>query len=388
MEQILDKREKEREEREIPFKKIAIIGVGLIGGSLGLAIKRLSHPPQVIGVARHQKTLDKALEKGAIHKGTISLKDGVAQADLVFVATPVGTIVEIVKEISPYLKAGAIITDVGSTKSNIIFQIEEFLPGHLKFIGGHPMTGSEHQGVEYADASLFENSYYILTPTPKTDTEAFRHLHSLLSALGANVLAVDGEKHDKIVATVSHLPHVIASTLMNLALRQAGERENLLLLAAGGFRDTTRIAASNWEMWLDICFENREAILEDLEEFQLLLREIFQLIKDKDRQGLKRNLEQARLARISMPSLVKKDLSQLRELLIPVIDRPGVISDITLALGKIGLNIEDIEILHSSEVSGILRLTVAGEKESLQAAQALREQGYKVEVRPIYQREG
>ncbi|RJQ30848.1 MAG: prephenate dehydrogenase [Actinobacteria bacterium] len=370
------------------FRQVTIIGTGLVGGSLGLAIKKLDNPPKVIGVARNQETLDKAIAKKAIDKGYLDTTKAVSGSDLVFLAVPVGSIANVLKEIAPYLDKGAIVSDVGSTKSNIVAEAEELLPKTVNFIGGHPMTGSEQFGVEHASANLFKNSYYILTPTKKTDTTAFQKLHSLLNKIGANVIAVDIEKHDLIVATISHLPHIIASALMSLASKQTKEgqasQENWLLLAAGGFRDTTRIAASNPDMWLDICLENKEAILDNIKAYQEVLSKMASLIEASDNKKLLKALEEARVARVNLPIAKEKELRQLREILIPVSDKPGVVSDITVTFGQLGLNIEDIEIVHTSERRGILRLALDGESEAKKAAKALSDKGYQVEVRKIY----
>jgi len=369
------------------FKQITIIGVGLIGGSLGLAFKNLSEPPLIVGVARHKETITRALEVGAIDKGATSYIEGVKNANIIFIATPVGSIVDIVRKIYPHLESGTIITDVGSTKANIVHGVEAFLPKYLHFIGGHPMTGSERTGVQAASASLFKNAYYLLTPTPRTNMNAFQHLHSLLTKIGALILAIDPDKHDKILATISHLPHILSATLVDFALKQTTETENPLLLAAGGFRDMTRIAASSPEIWSDICLENDAAILEALEEFQREIEDFSRFIKKRDRDGLVKKLEEARKTRLGLPSFVYKDLAQLRELSIPVIDKPGVISDITVTIGGMGINIENIEIVPSTEYSGILKLVIAGDENSSKVAEALHSKGYEVSIRSLYNRE-
>ncbi|MDI6892772.1 MAG: prephenate dehydrogenase [Actinomycetota bacterium] len=369
------------------FKRVTLIGVGLIGGSLGLAFRGLPHPPRVIGVARHREMIKKALERGAIDKGTTSLLDGVRGSDVIFVATPVSSIVNIIREIHEHLEPGTIITDVGSTKAGIVRAVEEFLPPHLHFIGGHPMTGSEQAGIDAASGSLFKGAYYLLTPTSRTDTEAFQRLHSLLTAIGATVLAIDPDKHDKVVAAVSHLPHILSAALIDLAQKQMAETENLLLLAAGGFRDMTRIAAGSPDIWTDICLENDVAILQAIEDFQRELGGLSELIRKKDRKKLARELEKSRRARLNLPSILKKDLTQLRELSIPVTDRPGVISDITLAIGRLGINVEDIEIVHATETSGVLRLVLSGARNARKAVAALREKGYEVNIRSVYSEE-
>lgn len=369
------------------FKRVAIIGIGLIGGSLGLALKSLPNPPEVIGIVRREEVLIEALSLGAIDSGTFFINEGVKDADLVFVATPVGIIVDVIKHIIPHLKKGAIITDVGSTKASIVKEVGKFLPPHLHFIGGHPMTGSEKAGVTSANPNFFKNAYYILTPDDRTDTGAFRRLHALLTSIGSNVIALGDEKHDRIMATISHLPHLVAASLVNLASKETAQAENLLFLTAGGFRDTTRIAAGSSQIWADISMENKEAILEMIQSFQKELGDYAAFLKEGDKKSLEEKLRLAREVRLNLPSATKRDLSEMREALVSVVDRPGIISDITLTVGNLGINIEDIEILHTTEISGVLRLVICGAENTNRAAEALRECGYEVEVRGITIRE-
>lgn len=365
------------------IKKVAIIGTGLIGGSLGMAIKSLPEPLQVLGFSRSYKNTKQAVKKKAIDVACPDIESCVQDADIIFIATPVSKIVEIAKEISPLVKKGAIISDVGSTKSSIVRTIEEFMPDDINFIGGHPVTGSEHEGVEHASPNLFRNFYYIITPTKSTDSNAFKALHTLLNAIGANVIAVEADKHDKILATLSHLPHMVAALLVNMASKQVAEKKNWLSLAAGGFRDTTRIAASNPGIWLDICLENKQALLDNLKEFEKSLKELTNLIENDDKEKLKGVLTNARNVRIKLPVAGKKDFAQMRQLMLLVPDKPGVISDISLILGNLGINIEDIEIVPLTDTTGFLRLTVLGKKQAASALKALQKKGYSVEIKSV-----
>ena len=369
------------------FKTVTIIGVGLIGGSLGFAIKALPDPPRIIGFSRREQTVQKALELGAIDEGATSIAQAVRDSDLVFIATPISVIVETIRETAKYAKAGSLITDVGSTKGKIVKSVEDFLPEGVSFIGGHPMAGSEQQGVSFASASLFKNSYYLLTPTQKTDAVTFQRLHSLLTGIGAQVLAIDPEKHDKIVSTISHLPHILSAALVNQANQQTRESKNLLLVAAGGFRDMTRIAASSPDMWRDICMDNAEAILEAMDEFSATLAVFKKDLQEQNKQGLYSEFKQAQSARTDLPKILHKEISEQWELSIPVADKPGVISDITVTVGRQGINIEDIEILHMAEHSGVIRLVVNGKNDAQSAAQVLQQAGYEVEIGTLFNRE-
>ncbi|MBI4744492.1 MAG: prephenate dehydrogenase [Actinobacteria bacterium] len=361
--------------------KVAIIGIGLIGGSLGLALKQISNPPKITGIARRQEVIDKAIETGAIDEGTTFFEEGVKDADIIFIATPVGSIVDIAKKIIPYLKQKAIITDVGSTKATIVKEIEEAAPSDIYFIGGHPMAGSEQTGVEAATPFLFKNSYYILTPTKKTNNEAFSHLHSLLTQIGAYVLAIDAEKHDSTVATISHLPHFAAASLVNVTQSRMNENENLIKLAAGGFKDMTRIAIGSPEIWLDIAFENRTAILEALNAYKKEIEKIYEFIKDKDKEGLMQRLNEAREKRSALQRVLHKEPLNLCKLNIAVEDKPGVISDVTVAIGQLGVNIENIEIFYTPQSRlGILEIIVMGEDAAQKAASVLLKKGYEVKI--------
>ncbi len=365
------------------IKKVAIIGIGLVGGSLGLAIKSLNDPPEISGFSRSPKSAKKALKKGAIDKACQDIESCVNDADIVFIATPVSVIVDIVKEVGGHLKKGAIISDVGSTKSSIVKTIEGFLPKGIHFIGGHPVTGSEHDGIDYADARLFQNFYYVLTPTPATDSNAFKTLHALLTAIGANVIAVDADKHDEILATLSHLPHMVAATLVNMASNQVAKKQDWLSLAAGGFRDTTRIAASKPALWLDICLENKQALVDNLKSFKNSLEELTSLLERGDTAELKKILTKARNIRMSLPVAGKKDITDMHQLMLLVTDKPGVISDISLTLGDLGINIEDIEVVPLTDKTGFLRLTVLGKKKAANAQEVLKKKGYSVEMKSI-----
>lgn len=367
------------------INKVAIIGVGLIGGSLGLALRQLAKVGEIVGVARHQKSLQSALIIGAITGGTTRVKDAVKNADLVVVATPVDQIVAVAKDALRYMKRGAILTDVGSTKGGIVRAIEKMLPAGIDFIGGHPMAGSEQSGVNAASRDLFKNATYILTPTPKTSPDSFQTLHALLTQIGARVISLNPDKHDRVAATISHLPHIVSTALVNLAVSEGEGMDNILTLAAGGFYDMTRIAASSPEMWVDICLENGEAILGVLRHFQTELGDFGRLIEEKDRRGLASKLRDGQQARENLPKISSGELPSLYRLVIGVPNRPGVISEITLTIGEMGINIEDIEIVHSTEAeSGFLKIAILGEPKARRVAKVLEAKGYRLTTERVF----
>ncbi|RJQ54370.1 MAG: prephenate dehydrogenase [Actinobacteria bacterium] len=365
------------------FDLVAIVGTGLIGGSLGLAIKEQTNPPTIVGYNRRLRTSMTALEAGAIDEIADSAADAAREADLIFVCTPVGSIVDTLRTIAGDVKKGAVVTDVGSTKADIVATAERLLSADVNFIGGHPMAGSEREGIDNAAAHLFVNAYYLLTPTHRTDMTAFGRLHSFLTALGPTVLAMQPEAHDKAVATISHVPHLLSAALVNLAGRQAKDDETLLRIAAGGFKDMTRIAAGNSEMWADICMTNSAAILELLDRFTAEIARLSEALRDSDRQRLVGVLEEAKGLRTGLPALWQKEAVPLAQLEVPVLDRPGVISEITLTIGQLGVNIEDIELAHASEAAATLRLVVEMGPNLDEAVASLKAKGYDAQLTGI-----
>jgi len=360
---------------------IAIVGVGLLGGSLAAAFKQQSGDYKVVGYNHNPGAVEEGIKRGFIDTAAPSIEEAAAAADIIFICVPVGHIPEYAVRAAKSAKPGAIITDVGSTKRTIVEEVEPHVPGGVHFIGGHPMAGSEKTGVAAANPALFKNAHYLLTPTQKTDMAAYKKLHSMLTSIGANVVAIEPEKHDRAVAVVSHLPHMLAAVLMNLASSETNETENILMLAAGGFKDTTRIAAGSPRMWIDICLDNREAILYAIDKMNGMLSSLREEIDAADRALIGDMLERAQMARLNLPSALGKEIGKLYELYVPVTDKPGVISDITLTVGQLGINIEDIEILHATESSGTLRLMIPEKENADKAAKALVERGYEVDMR-------
>ena len=263
------------------FKKITIIGVGLIGGSLGLALKEKKPNFKIVGIDK-QEIIEKSIARGAIDEGTVNIEEGIKEADIIIIATPVKTILNILTQINPFLKKGCLVTDTGSTKQQIVQKANKILSEDIFFIGGHPMAGSEECGIESADPYLFHNKTYILTPTPKSDLGALEKISLLVKIIGAKELILDPLEHDRIVSAVSHLPQIIAVSLINtigeLALR--GSNNNYLKAVGEGFKDMTRIASSPYKMWEDICETNQENILEIIQEFKNYLEVIEHKLKN------------------------------------------------------------------------------------------------------------
>lgn len=246
------------------FGTVAIVGVGLIGGSLGMALKRRRLAHRVIGIGRNPERLDKAVALGAIDAGMTDLARGVAEADVVVLCTTVGHIVETLPGVLKAVKPGAVVTDVGSTKGTIARQAA----GFPFFVGGHPMAGSEQAGVEAATPLLFEEATWAVTPAEGSDPGAVKTVERLAREVGATTLTLSPEAHDTMLAVTSHLPHVLAASLMRQAAAAQGIYPQTQRLTAGSFADATRVAASPPEIWRDVCLTNREALLAALKGFQ------------------------------------------------------------------------------------------------------------------------
>ena len=256
------------------INKLAVVGVGLIGGSLSLALKANGAVGHVVGIGRGQANLDKAMELRVVDSVTQNLAAGVADADVVFLATPVLALGPVARQLMPHLKPGAIITDGGSVKQAVIDEIEPYLRKDVHFVPGHPIAGTEHSGAEAAFASLYQSRRCILTPTRRTDPVALAKVNAMWQAAGCEVVEMEVEKHDRVLAAISHLPHMVAYALVNAVGSYDRYEENILEYSAGGFRDFTRIASSDPIMWRDIALTNREALVEMMGQFEAFFREL------------------------------------------------------------------------------------------------------------------
>ncbi|MBI4697496.1 MAG: prephenate dehydrogenase/arogenate dehydrogenase family protein [Nitrospirae bacterium] len=279
---------------KINFNRIAIIGVGLIGGSFALALKANGFKGTIAGIGRNRKNLVRAKKLGAIDEYTTVPSIGVRDADLILLATPVGQFVEKTKQIKPFLKNGAIVTDVGSVKAEVIKNIGPLMPGGVCFVGGHPIAGRECSGVNAASAGLFKNTKCIITPDAHTDKKALRKIISLWKALGAKTVIMTPDEHDVIYASVSHLPHVVAYSLVNSILDLNGD---ILGHGGRGLGDMTRIALSPPELWRDICRFNKKHILKSLDHFILSLIRTKKFIKNSDWDRLESEFLRAKAGR-------------------------------------------------------------------------------------------
>ena len=277
------------------FKKVTIIGLGLIGGSLALAIKEKKLAKEIIGVSRRKSTIDQAIKKKIVDFATLDLKSGVENSDLVIIAAPVLKITEIAKLVAPFLKKGAILTDAGSTKRYIVKDTEKIASSEgVYFVGSHHIAGSEKSGIKSADRDLFKKTCCIVTRTKNTDPKAMTRLKKFWSSLQMQVVTMTPETHDKLLSRISHLPHAASVSLVNSVDR------NNLKFAAGGFRDTTRIASGEPVLWKDIFFTNKDNLIKDIEILKKELSKIQAALKNDDQSCLLKLLGRAKVIRDSL----------------------------------------------------------------------------------------
>lgn len=359
--------------------KIAIFGVGLIGGSLALCFK--GKPDlTVVGYSNRQSSVEKYMKRGVVDYATTSLQEAAEGADFIFLCVPVGKLEEYVSELSKLeLKPGCIITDVGSTKASVAECGRRLEQHGVSFIGGHPMAGSERSGVEAASTNLFENAFYVLTPEEATPPEALERLRNLLVHTRAHLVSVDAKSHDEIVGAISHLPHMIAVALVN-QVRGYNEQNGLYeLLAAGGFRDITRIAASDPIVWRDILINNREVLLKLLKDWNAEVEKFAAMLESLDGDAIEEAFQTAGEFRSKLPERRKGMIHSLYDCYVDVPDHPGIIGNIATELGSARINLSNINIIESREdVPGVLRLSFRTQEDLDQAMELLGNTGYTV----------
>jgi prephenate dehydrogenase len=311
-----------------------VIGLGLIGGSIATGLRQRGW--RVHGDDASASTLDAAVERDVIDAAGLD-----ADAEITFVAVPVLAVVDQVKR--ALVETNGVVTDVGSVKSTVAAACDD-----PRFVGSHPMAGSELDGLDGADPEMFNGAVWVVTPLPTTDDVTLATVTNVLRALDAEVVALTPEQHDQVVAVVSHVPHLAAATLMRLAVTRAEEHAPLLRLAAGGFRDMTRIASGRPDIWLDICVENRDAIVVALDELIGGLEQMRSIVANDDRQQLHTVLTGAREARSNLPGRVVHP-EELVEVRIRIPDRTGAAAEVFTLAADLGVNIANFEVVHLAE---------------------------------------
>jgi prephenate dehydrogenase len=354
--------------------RIAVLGVGLIGGSIGLAARHRAEA-EVIGYDPDPAVRDRALELGAIDEATAEIAEAVERAQAVFVAAPVGALPATVARALAAAPADCVVSDVGSTK-----RILAEAAADERFVGGHPLAGAETEGVQHARADLFEGATWYLTPAPQSTAGVlYERLHALLRRFGAHPTAIDAATHDRLMANVSHLPHVLANLLAaQVAAEGAVEGGGRLPAIGPSFRDAIRVAGANSAIWTDIYLSNADALLAAIDELDGRLDEARALILTADAAGLGAWIDRARAER---DSLLGAGLSgdSVHELRVHVPNRPGVIAEIALALGEAGVNIGDMVLSPSHDNSqGVVALWIAGEGPATRAQELVTGLGFPV----------
>lgn len=373
------------------FRRIAVVGFGLVGASFAAAVRAAYPDTRVLAVDIDERTLAEAVERGWATDGALPddpaferfVGDG---CDLVVLATPVGAAERYFEDLARWDYRG-IVTDTASTKARITALAERVLPHPENFVPGHPMAGSEVNGIEGARPDLFKGAHWILCPDADTPAEHFPRLHELVTSIGARVIALPREDHDEAVAVVSHVPHIMASSLVQLASRHADDQQALMRLAAGGFKDSTRIAAGSPELWCGIAFDNKDALSDGLDEIQGIISAFADALASDDRAALTALLADAAAARRALPVAWVPSTERLLEVRIPMEDRPGVVAEVTTVTSSVGCNIQSIEIDHVTEDSAVLSLVLTDEGDIGQLSAQLINAGFSVSFSPLTAKE-
>ena len=361
---------------------VAIIGVGLIGGSLGLALRRRAGVEAVRGFDADGAALDAGIARGAITSAADSLTEAIAGAGAVFLAVPVGRVGGVARDVLAASGADCVVSDVGSSKSNVVADLTA--TERERFIGGHPICGSERGGVEHAREELFEGATYFLTPTAEARPELFERLHSLVMAIGARPSAIDADVHDRLMALVSHLPHVVASTLIQQAAATAPRGREALRSAGPSFADLTRVAGANPPLWADILLANREAVVAAIADQVTRLGDVTAALDRGDRSWLEEFMADAASGRARLREAEPEVLTEPWRVVVAMPNRAGVISDVTTILGHAHINIEDLSLRSGAgEEAGELSIVVSGRPLADRAAALLRGHDHAARVEAV-----
>ena len=373
------------------FRDVVIVGMGLIGSSIAGAVRVAWPDVRIVGVDTDERTRRLAVEKGFADEVIEGVNERLLQVlseecDLVILATPVDSD-------EPYLQAVAesgyagIVTDTASTKVRISEMAERILPHPNNFVPGHPMCGSEVNGIEGARDDLFQGAYWILCPNESTPPEHIPALHEFITGVGARMINIPRDQHDRAVAVVSHVPHFVASSLVTLADRAADSQQSVMRLAAGGFKGTTRIAAGSPKLWCGIAFDNAEQVKAGLRDLQGILDQFADALETGDRQKLTEMLKAAADVRRSLPAAWVPSSDRLLEVRIPISNHPGAVAEVTAIASEAGCNIQSIEIDHVTEDRAYLSMILTDEGDVGQLSTKLITAGYAVSFAPLNPKE-
>lgn len=363
------------------LKKIGVIGLGIIGGSIVKAVKRKGLCQTVVAYDQDINTLELALKEGTIHEAASGIDNSFKDCEIIFVCIPVKQIPEIVKRLNGIIDNNCILTDVGSTKADIMKAVRS-LNLSCPFIGGHPMAGSEASGYKASRHTLFENAFYVLTPMDRTAEIYVNKLSEFLKLLGALPIIVDPENHDYATAAISHVPHVIASALVNTIKELDGSDKLMHTLAAGGFRDITRIASSEPSIWENICLTNKDNIIKVLDELGRNINSFVEFLSHSEDKKLRQFFHSAKEYRDTFSDKRVGALLKTYDITVDVEDKPGVIAAVAGELGKHQINIKNIGINNSREMEGGTMAISFYDRESQEKSyRILKQMGYSVYYR-------
>ena len=378
-------------ERRPAFDAVAIVGLGLIGASLAAAVTEAFPDARVVGVDVDPHAREVAAERGwvaaAFGPDDAELAEFVqGPCDLVVIATPVACVDDYFRRLGAW-GFGGVVTDTISTKAHILEAAAALLPEPRNYVPGHPMTGSEQNGVDGARPDLFKGANWILCPDADTVPEHFQRLHELITGMEARVVSLRREEHDRAVAIVSHVPHMVAASLVELASRHADDTQSLMRLAAGGFKDTTRVAAGSPKLWCGIAFDNAAALSGGLREMQGIIASFADALEAGDRAAFTELLAGAAEARRALPAAWVPSTDNLLEVRIPMVNRTGVVAEVTTIASSVGCNIQSIEIDHVSEGNAVLSLILTDEGDVGQLSLQLIKAGFSVSFCPLLVKE-
>lgn len=359
-------------------KRVFVIGLGLIGGSIALAIRRSHEDAIIIGYEINEERLGLAKTLNVIDESAASVEEGVKDADLIIISAPVQQAEEIIETlVNVDLKSTVIITDVGSTKQQIMGKAVLLHNKGITFIGGHPMAGSHKSGVSAARPHLFENAFYILTPDSSTPTAKIEELKDWLKGTKANFLIMSPKEHDELTGAVSHFPHIVAASLVHQVAAIDEKNSTISSIAAGGFRDITRIASSSPTMWRDILLHNKDTLLELLEKWRIEMDLVKDMIHSMDSEAIYSYFNAAKEFRDGLPVKQKGAIPSFYDLYVDVPDHPGSISEVTSILAKEEISITNIRIIEVREdIMGVLRLSFRNEDDRKRAQICLTQHQY------------
>lgn len=367
------------------FASVAVIGLGVIGSSFAASYRNAYPDAHLVGIDVSADAVEAAKARGWIDEGLVSSEDiapAIQSCEMVMIATPVPVAHEYFQVIADCGYEG-VVTDACSTKAIVSQQAKDILKFPNKYIPGHPMAGSEKSGIEGAREDMFQGAHWVLCPDENTDPDTYADLHEALAGMGCRLVSLPRERHDEAVAIVSHVPHFVASSLVELAVRHAGDQEALFRLAAGGFKDSTRIAAGSPALWTGIAFDNREAIVQGLDEVQSILSGYAEALRNGSKEAFTALLERSAEARRALPARWVPATEDLLEVRIPISNHPGAVAEVTTIASQVGCNVQSINIDHITSSSAVLDLILTDEGDVGKLSTQLIKAGFSISFNPL-----